>query len=180
VISLHDLNNALGHADPESLSRWLSEDPDDAGIRMRLAQSFIGDGSFNSAAAQYELLLDQGMDDLEIHNNLAWSYLQLGDTRARGHAEKAYDMAPNDGSIVDTLGWVQVAAGEFESGTSLLRDAHILQPGDLEIKYHLAYALSRIGAENEARGLLKDIMENGSAAEKEFAGKLLVELQESR
>jgi len=179
VVDLNENNNAAGRPDPEPLSRWLSEEPDDAAARLLLGETYIAGGSFADAAEQYELLLEQTPDDSTVHNNLAWSYLQIGDNRARAQAEHAYELDPNDGTIADTLGWILVSMGEMQSGAALLRDAHILQPDEPETAYHLAFALSRIGAEDEARALLEAILEPASADVREAARDLLSGLRES-
>jgi len=178
VIDLHESNNALWRSGPELLSRWLGDNPDDTGVRLLLAQTYTDNGSFASAATQYELLLEQGLDDPLFHNNLAWSYLELGDNRALEHAEHAYELSPNDGEVADTLGWILVSQGELDRGPSLLRDAHILRPGDQEIAYHLAYALSRIGAEGEAEAMLEGILNRGTDAIRESASVLLSKLRQ--
>ncbi|MGI9235435.1 MAG: tetratricopeptide repeat protein [Woeseiaceae bacterium] len=180
VINLHESNYALGRYGPEPLSRWLREDPDDQGARLLLAQTYIEMGSFADAAAQYELLLELELGDPVIHNNLAWSYLQLNDNRAAEQAEYAYQLAPNDGQIVDTLGWVLVSQGDLERGPSLLADAHILQPGDPAIAYHLAYALSRAGAKGEATAMLEGLLEREADPVDELVRALLSELQQDQ
>lgn len=178
VIDLHESNIAMGRPDAGPLSRWLRENPDDYGARLLLAQTYIDADSFADAAAQYEWLLDQGLDDLVMHNNLAWSYLQLSDNRAREHAEYAYELAPNEAQIVDTLGWILVSQGDLEKGSSLLRDAHILQPGDPVIAYHLAYVLSRTGAADEAEAMLERLLERGAGPVGGLVGALLSEIHQ--
>ena len=180
VISLDKSNNALGQPDPQPLFRWLIENPDDSGARLLMAETYIEKEAFSAAIAQYEILLAHGSDDPVLYNNLAWSYLQLGDNRARAHAEYAYELEPNDGTIADTLGWILASTGDVEKGALLLRDAHILRPGDPEIAYHLAYALSRIGAEDEAEALLDAIVGLGRVDVQKAARDLLSDLRESK
>ena len=170
---------ALGQPDPQPLFRWLIENPDDAGARLLLAETYIDEGTFAAAVAQYEMLLEDGSDDPVLYNNLAWSYLQLGDIRARAQAEYAYELAPNDGNVVDTLGWILVSEGDLEMGSLLLRDAHILRPGAPEIVYHLAFALSRTGARDEAIALLEGISERENGTIRESARELLSVLKQA-
>jgi len=179
LINLDETNNALGQPDPQPLLRWLSEDPDDAGARLLLAETYIDKGSFALAAAQYEMLLEQGLDDPVLHNNLAWCYLQLSDNRARAQAEYAYELDPNDGAIADTLGWILVSEGDLDNGSFLLRDAHILLPGEPEIAYRLAHVLSRTGAEDEAIALLNGLSELENGPVTESARELLSVLQQA-
>lgn len=180
VIDLNESGNALEGSGLTPLFRWVFDNPDDVSARMMLAQSLVDRGSFADASAHYELLIEQGLEEPEIYNNLAWSYLHLGDDRALEHAEYAYELAPNDGEIVDTLGWILVSRGELENGETLLRDAYTLLPGDAEIAYHLAYVFSRTGAEGEASAMLEEAMHRGTEAEKQAAGELLLELRKGR
>ncbi len=170
------------HLDESRLLRWLNGNPDDWEARLALANGYVEASDFAAAATQYELLLEAGLDDPFAHNNLAWSYYELGDSRAREQAETAYDLAPNEADVVDTLGWILVAEGQRERGVSLLQDAHLLRPSDSMIAYHLAYALSRSGARVEAAAILERLAAagGGPARIKESARALLAELQETQ
>jgi Flp pilus assembly protein TadD len=125
----------------------------------------------------FERLVDDGVDDAGVYNNLAWSYLHTGDERALANAELAYEMAPNDGEIVDTLGWILVSQGALERGEALLRDAYLLKPADAEIGYHLAYALSRTGNAEEAIGLLEAMLSRGAGERSADVRTLLATLR---
>ena len=180
VIDLYESDSAPGRPGAAWLNRWLAENPGDTGAREVLAATLTENGAFAEAATQYELLLAQVPDEPYFHNNLAWSYQQLGDGRALMHAEYAYELEPNDGEIADTLGWVLTSRGEAERGVALLRDAHILRPGDPEIAYHLAYALSRTGREGEAVTLLERLLNSGMDPVREAATALLVRLRQDQ
>jgi len=58
-------------------------------------------------------------------------------------AERAYQLAPNDANVADTLGWALVEAGQVEKGLRYLREAKVRSPENPEIRDHLAEALKR-------------------------------------
>jgi Flp pilus assembly protein TadD len=60
-------------------------------------------------------------------------------------AERAYQLAPSDANVADTLGWALVEAGQVEKGLRYLREAQVRAPANPEIRDHLAEALKRRG-----------------------------------
>jgi Flp pilus assembly protein TadD len=178
IVSLHEARAAAGQPDPSRLTGWLGENPDDADARLLLAGSYLESGAYAEAAAQYEVLMAAGTADAGVYNNLAWSYLRLGDTRARRLAEQARELAPDDGAVLDTLGWILVSADAAEQGLPLLRDAHLLEPGDPEVAYHLAVALSRTGQESEAKAMLERLIRTGAGTVEDSAMALLNTLEQ--
>ena len=59
-------------------------------------------------------------------------------------------LRPNDGYIVDSLGWVLYRLGDFESATVYLERAISLYPHDPTINDHLGDAYWRVGRMREA------------------------------
>ena len=64
---------------------------------------------------------------------------------------RAVELRPNDGYIVDSLGWVYFRLGEFNNAVERLERAVELEPGDPTINDHLGDAYWRVGREREAR-----------------------------
>ena len=60
-------------------------------------------------------------------------------------------MRPNDGYIVDSLGWGDYRVGDYEAAVTLLERAVELRPQDPVINDHLGDAYWRVGREQEAR-----------------------------
>ncbi|MDA8621920.1 PEP-CTERM system TPR-repeat protein PrsT [Psychrosphaera sp.] len=66
------------------------------------------------------------LNDLNFvaHNNLAYLYSQTKEySKALGHAEKAKDMKPNDGRVLDTLGTIELKLGNAEAALKHLTAA---------------------------------------------------------
>jgi Flp pilus assembly protein TadD len=82
----------------------------------------------------------------------------MNDPTARGLAERALKLVPNNPVYGDTLGWILVSKGEVESGLRYLREARLRSPDNVEIRFHLAFALAKIGRKEEAREELSAVL----------------------
>ena len=69
---------------------------------------------------------------------------------AREMIEKALHARPNDGAIVDSLGWVALRQGDTKEALRLLEKAAELQPEDASITGHLGDAYWNAGRHLEA------------------------------
>ena len=82
-----------------------------------------------------------------VLNNLANALLELGDGQeARDYATRAYRLAPDNPSIIDTYAWVVFrTGGDKANAGSLLRKAAEKAPSNQTIKDHLAAVQSATG-----------------------------------
>ena len=145
------------------LEQWLSKHPDDVSVRLVLAQSYQERGQLEQAAAEYELILKSNPDNAVALNNLAWTYHETKDPRALATAERAHKLQPDNGAITDTFGWLLVQEGEAQRGLELLRKAAEQAPDVPDIRYHLAVALAKAGAKEEARRTLTELVNSGQS-----------------
>ena len=88
----------------------------------------------------------------QVLNYLAYSWVDQG-----LNIEKSFDMlkqavalAPEDGAIVDSLGWAYFRLGKYEDATRELERAIELKPGDPTINDHLGDAYWKVGRKSEA------------------------------
>ena len=149
------------------LSDWLRDYPEDLPARAMNAIFLEQEGRTDQAIAEYERVLAAGQPDAVMSNNLAFLYFQKGDPRAESLAREAYRLAPTNGAIADTLGWILVKKGSQDEGLRVLREAATHAPGEPEIQVHLAEALVEAGRNDEARAILAKLLDGG----KEFAGR---------
>jgi tetratricopeptide (TPR) repeat protein len=63
--------------------------------------------------------------------------------------ERAFELAPNDAHIIDSVGWVHFRMGRIDLAEKYLRQAHEQQP-DVEISAHLGEVLWASGRREEA------------------------------
>jgi tetratricopeptide (TPR) repeat protein len=88
-----------------------------------------------------------------VLNYLGYSWVDMGMhlDRARGMLHRAVELRPDDGYIVDSLGWVHFRLGEYQEAVESLERAVVLEPGDPVINDHLGDAYWRVGRQREAR-----------------------------
>ena len=88
-----------------------------------------------------------------VLNYLGYSWVDKGMhlDRAKGMLYRAVELRPDDGFIVDSLGWVHYRLGEYAAAVEQLERAVELEPGDPVINDHLGDAYWRVGRHREAR-----------------------------
>ena len=89
----------------------------------------------------------------QVLNYLGYSWVDQGINLepALDMIEKAVAAAPNDGYIIDSLGWAFYRLGRYEEAVEALEHAVQLRPNDPEINDHLGDAYWRAGRKLEAR-----------------------------
>ena len=143
-----------------------------------LAAGYSDVGNYEKSIDIHNLLKAERPDDPILMNNLAMAYFLSGDERARETAELAYQLAPGNHSIMDTLGWILVNKGELSLGTTMLRNALARSTNEPDIRYHYAVALSRNGQTKAAIKELRVLLGEGRSFQKiEEAQMLLATLQ---
>lgn len=168
VLRAYRVRNLGGlDAAEKPLLEYLDRNPQDAGLRVVMAQHYQTQGNREQAIAEYHAVLEQHPDNVIALNNLAWEYFVNGDARAEDLARRAFEQSPDNGSVADTLGWIQVKQGELEEGVSVLRKAVELTGGNPEVRYHLAVGLASAGQTDEANRILEEVL----AAEDSFASR---------
>ncbi|RJF87817.1 tetratricopeptide repeat protein [Oleomonas cavernae] len=105
-------------------------------------------------AAEADLLkaLELQPDQPSVLNYLAYSWIEQGRNlkRAEDMVSKAVASKPDDGYIVDSLGWVYFRQGRFPDAVAQLEKAVELRPGDPTINDHLGDAYWAVGRKLEA------------------------------
>ncbi|MEO0427204.1 MAG: tetratricopeptide repeat protein [Pseudomonadota bacterium] len=81
----------------------------------------------------------------------SWVELRMNIDRAKDMIETAVSKRPDDGYIVDSLGWVLFRLGDFEEAVRHLERAVELRPVDPVINDHFGDALWMVGRRTEAR-----------------------------
>jgi putative PEP-CTERM system TPR-repeat lipoprotein len=160
------------------LSDWLAGNPNDLRVRQVLGQSYLAGGETAPAIEQYRLVVEAQPNNVVVLNNLAWALYEQNDPGALQYAERAYELAPEQFEVADTMGWLLVEAGEVERGLGLIRDAAAKAPHVPSIRYHLGAALAKSDRPAEARRELERLLrDHPDFPEAEQARALLAELQ---
>ena len=159
------------------LMNYLEARPLDADVRNALAQHFMQNDDNAAAIEQLESIVSSNPGNVTAMNNLAGKYNQVGDRRAVATARRAYNLQPENGAVVDTLGWILVEHGEYGEGEELLRTATTLTGGRPTVRYHHAVALAKLGRNAEAVTVLENLLGSEQTfSERRSAEELLASL----
>jgi tetratricopeptide (TPR) repeat protein len=110
-------------------------------------------GQWQKAEADLLHALKLKPDQPLVLNYLGYSWIDRGAHLRRGlqMIEKAVDLRPEDGYIVDSLGWAHYRLGDYRSAVQYLEKAVELVPNDPTINDHLGDAYWQTGRLIEAR-----------------------------
>jgi len=105
------------------------------------------------AEADFNHALQLAPDQPYVLNYLGYSWTEQNRNlpRARQMIEKAVEQRPNDGSILDSLGWVTLRQGDVPGAVRWLERAVELDPEDPTVNGHLGDAYWAAGRKREAR-----------------------------
>lgn len=158
---------------------WLRDQPNAHGFRQQLAKRYLSNKDYRQASQHYTRLLDQGVADADLLNNLSWALHQLKNPDALRYAEQALQSNPGDLQTTDTLAWILIDSGKDpQRGTELILalgdDVTALPPAT---QYHLAVGLTGINRSSEATRILKPLIASGTEFDEKLdATKLLKRL----
>jgi tetratricopeptide (TPR) repeat protein len=108
---------------------------------------------WNKAEADFRKSLQLSPDQANVLNYLGYSMIEkrIKIAEAMDMIRKAVELKPNDGYIVDSLGWAHYHMGEYEEAAKHLERAVELRPEDPIINDHLGDAYWRSGRRLEAK-----------------------------
>jgi len=108
---------------------------------------------WNKAEADMRKALDLQPEQPHVLNYLGYSWIDQGINLDEGMKmiKRAVDQRPDDGYIVDSLGWAYFRIGNYDDAVKNLERAIDLKPEDPTINDHLGDAYWRIGRTLEAK-----------------------------
>ena len=88
-----------------------------------------------------------------VMNYLAYTWVEQGANMQEALAmlKRAVELRPEDGFIVDSLGWAHYRMGDFQTAIKYLEQAILIEPSEATINDHLGDAYWRVGRKLEAR-----------------------------
>ncbi len=106
-------------------------------------------------------LIELRPDNPQAYNALGYAYADRNErlTEARQLIEKALALAPDDGFILDSMGWVLFRQGDLPGALAYLERSYAKRE-DPEIAAHLGEVLWAMGRQDDARRLLLDAQKN--------------------
>ena len=159
---LRDNNQAASaHA---LLSRALQQYPDDK--YLRLERSLISEmlDRVELAISDLRQVLSRHPDDVMALNALGYTLADRTEryAEARELIDRAHAQKPDDGAIIDSLGWVQFKQGEYRLAIDNLQKAYDMYVDD-EVAAHLVEALWADGQQRRARKIIRSMQRRGQA-----------------
>lgn len=104
------------------------------------------------AQADFQRALTLSPNEPVVLNYLGYSWANRGEhlKQARQMLERAAQLQPDDGAIIDSLGWVKLQQGDTAGAVRTLEHAVELDPDDPTINGHLGDAYAAAGRTMEA------------------------------
>jgi tetratricopeptide (TPR) repeat protein len=108
--------------------------------------------SWDRADKDFRKAIALNPEDAGLLNYLGYSLIDRGVNVQEGRAliEKAFKLKPDDGYIIDSLGWAMFLMGQYEDAVVHLEKAVETNPSDPTINEHLGDAYWKVGRRNEA------------------------------
>jgi tetratricopeptide (TPR) repeat protein len=108
---------------------------------------------WQKAEADFHHALELSPDQSIVLNYLGYSWADMGRhlPEARQMIERAAQRQPNDGAVIDSLGWVMYRQGDAKGAVTTLEHAVELEPEDSTINGHLGDAYWAAGRKIEAQ-----------------------------
>jgi uncharacterized protein (TIGR03790 family) len=157
-------DRALERGDRTAARRALEEAlvlaPRAVSLMVSLAQLEEQDGDDGSAIPRYRHILELQPANVVALNNLAFALAVRhgGVAEALPLARQAASLAPQSGTVLDTVGWVEHLAGNNARAVEVLARAVQLEPGQAEIWLHAAIAYLAAGDSGAAEMHLEEAL----------------------
>ena len=107
---------------------------------------------WDKAEPNFRKALELFPDQPQVLNYLGYSWVDMNTNLQEGleMIQRAVDLRPSDGYIVDSLGWAYYRLGRFDDAVRELERAVGLMPADPVLNDHLGDAYWRVGRQLEA------------------------------
>ena len=108
---------------------------------------------WDKAEPDFKKALELSPDQPQVLNYLGYSWVDMNRNLDEGlqMIRTAVDLRPNDGYIIDSLGWAYYRLGRYPDAVEQLERAILLTPADPTINDHLGDAYWRVGRTREAK-----------------------------
>jgi tetratricopeptide (TPR) repeat protein len=123
------------------------------------------------AINQYREILRADPDHVSALNNLAWHLLESDPGQSLDYSEKAHNLSPDSGAILDTLALAQLKNNNMIEARRAIDRARALAPESPELRFHEAQIRA---AEGDTTGAI-DALSTLLAKHEEFSDRAKAE-----
>jgi tetratricopeptide (TPR) repeat protein len=136
-----------------ALDRYADDDPAQWFVHYVRAVTYHQLDQWDKAEADFRAALSFRPDQPRVLNYLGYSLVERGEKmdEALDMIERAVAAQPQNGAIVDSLGWVLFQMGQYEEAVGHLENAAALEAVDPVVNDHLGDAFWAVGRTVEAQ-----------------------------
>ncbi len=145
-----------------------------------LASLFERNQNFDASNKIMEMLILKNPDNHQALNFLGYSLLEQGKKmkQAYSYIKKAVALRPNDGYILDSLGWYYYKTGDYTKALKKLQKAWSFVKNDMTINKHLAMVHEKLKSYKKAKYFYTKALTNCKvSSEKKEVLKAIQQLQ---
>ena len=148
------------------LSKALASFPDDVALRYMRGLLAVAMGQLDLAEGDFRRIIAIEPENAAALNALGYTLADLTDRYAEAESLilQAYELQPNDSSIIDSMGWIAYRMGRLPDAELYLRQAWRTTQA-AEIAAHLGEVLWVSGQKDKARGIWQSGMKLDSSNE---------------
>ena len=127
--------------------------PENVDLHYSLGVIYEKTNRFSESIREMETVLSIDPDNAEALNFIGYSYADRGLNldEAEKMIVKALKIKPDNGYMIDSLGWVYFKQGKFDSALTNIKKAMEIMPADTAIIEHLGDVYLKLGRLKEAR-----------------------------
>ncbi len=153
---------------------WIKSHAKDAAFLYYLGDGALAKNDLAAAEARYRAVLDAQPDNALAMNNLAWLLAKQKRPGALAMAEKAVQLMPERGALLDTLSTVLEANNDLPRAIDAQKRAIAADPKDWNFTLRLAKLYIKSGDKDRARAELEALVKLGDkvSAQDEVASLL--------
>lgn len=132
--------------------KGLSFFPESPDLHYRLGAVYEAMNRFPESIKEMEEVLKLDSNHADAMNFIGYSYVERGINldKAEELINKAHNLKPRSGHIIDSLGWLYFRQNKNELAIKYLREAAVLLPDDPTVLEHLGDASAKSGQKKEA------------------------------
>ncbi|MCT8331017.1 tetratricopeptide repeat protein [Acidimangrovimonas sediminis] len=137
-------DKAIAALPPEQPGQWV--------VYYTRGICFEREKNWSAAEADFRKALELSPDQPQVLNYMGYSFLEMKTNldEALSMIEKAVAAKPDDGYIVDSLGWALYRLGRYEEAVEHMERAVELMPVDSIVNDHLGDVYWAVGRQREA------------------------------
>ena len=134
------------------IQKGIEMDPENTELHFELGVLYDKKGQTDAAIEQMQKVIDLDPKHADALNYLGYTYADQGVhlEKAESLIRKALEQKPENGYIIDSLGWVYYQRGEYEKALEYIEKAGELIPDDPIVLEHLGDVYEKLGEPQKA------------------------------